>query len=330
MSNQRYYQSFKSSQEGGSNTNKVSPRVSVNRPVPRSNYNRVERGEVNSGYGSNTQSSYEPPRSIPSMNNVEKEFIEEKAKKRSSSTAKKVFIGFLAVVLLLGIFLGGAYLSSTGNMPFADNNSILNGGQGNNKPNILGSNKGDKFDGQPVPVKWPTDVRPTRMEMQLDPNTGEVILLLVGEKEGVGTILRSYNKNGNLTGYWIITPDETTPQQSNNQQQNNNQQQQKQQSNMTPEQEVAVATHQLIGNHLEGKNAEQILQEFGTQLGEIGKKYNLSAEQVLQVYIKVAQDYQQQNNQQQNNQQQNNQQQNNQQQQNQQQEQQQQEQQGGN
>lgn len=301
MSDQRYYQSFKSSQEGGSNSNKVSPRVPVNRPVPRSNFNRAEREVNTGGYGggtTQTQQTYEAPRSIPSMNTVEQEFVEEKAKKKGMSTFKKVLIGFLAVVILLGIFLGGAYLSSTGNMPFTNGNSIFSGSSQSDKPSLFSTKTSTKFDGQPVPVKWPTDVKPTRMEMQLDPNTGELILLLVGEKDGVGTVIRSYDKNGNLIGYWIITPDETSANTSNNtntnQQQNQQQSTNQQQSDASAEQEIAVATHKLIGNHLEGKNADQILQEFGPQLAEIGKKYNLNAEQVLQVYIKVAQEYQQQ------------------------------------
>ena len=90
-------------------------------------------------------------------------------------------------------------------------------------------------------------------------------------------------------------PDKNFANTSNN---TNTNQQQNQQHRLIsnsprPANKGAVATHKLIGNHLK-VNADQILQEFGPQLAEIGKKYNLNAEQVLQVYIKVALEYQQQ------------------------------------
>lgn len=143
---------------------------------------------------------------------LEDEYELENGKRNKSKLWKKLAIGAgIAVVLLVIAFV----VMKWGDSPMTtfDQNQITNGENTNPLAKTEGtasplSSKEVSFDGNPVPVKWPSDVKPTRMELQLDPNTGQPVLLLVGDKEGLGTVIRSYNQTGDLSGYWVIVPDE--------------------------------------------------------------------------------------------------------------------------
>jgi len=57
------------------------------------------------------------------------------------------------------------------------------------------------------------DIRPIRMDIHLDPVTSEPVLILVGERDGVGTVIRAHNREGELIGMWVVVPEATAPQQ---------------------------------------------------------------------------------------------------------------------
>ncbi|MNE67569.1 hypothetical protein D3C80_1631840 [compost metagenome] len=130
---------------------------------------------------------------------------------RKKGLLKKILIGFGAVAVLGGIIYASAYMGSKGDVPFVDGSSVT-GETSNALANIpsLNSNQSNTFTGDPVPVKWPSDIQPTRMEVFLNPINGDPVLLLVGDKSGLGTVLRSYDKQGSLNGYWVIVPDNAT------------------------------------------------------------------------------------------------------------------------
>lgn len=122
-------------------------------------------------------------------------------KVRTGNLKSKIIAGGVVVALLaacgIGLTIKSQKSKTSEQTPFAGTNLSQ---QANT--NALTSNAtGDT----PTNVGWPSDITPTRMEIQLNPKTGEPTLILIGERSGVGTIVRSYDNSGSLTGYWAIT-----------------------------------------------------------------------------------------------------------------------------
>ena len=126
---------------------------------------------------------------------------------RGKTLLTKIIIGVAVVIGLVVLALGTVHLSSQGGFPFLR-------GEDQTPPINLGllQNR-TPFDGTPVPLKWPVDIRPIRMDIHLDPVTSEPVLILVGERDGVGTVIRAHNREGELIGMWVVVPEATAPQQ---------------------------------------------------------------------------------------------------------------------
>lgn len=203
------------------------PSVPVTRPVanrqvpkpPTQSYEQEDQGRVNQPQQNfSTYSEQQAPplggMGTPPPFSMEDDYELESGKRKKSKLLKNLLLGGLAVGLLVGILFVVMYLfNGDKEVPFVDQTAITNGDNTNplakdGSTSGIGSvTKEVNFDGNPVPVKWPSDVKPTRMELQLDPTTGKPVLLLVGDKEGLGTVIRSYNQSGDLSGYWVIVPD---------------------------------------------------------------------------------------------------------------------------
>lgn len=130
---------------------------------------------------------------------------------KKNKSNKKIFIfsGILVVGLIFGAFTLKTINSSKNNqnnLTYQQQNTVTQLPSTTNIDQTKTVLNND-FNGSPFQVKWPTDIKPTRMEIMYNPVTGEPTLMLVGEKTGVGTIIRSYNSKGVLNGYWVIVPD---------------------------------------------------------------------------------------------------------------------------
>lgn len=166
------------------------------------------------------------PRQSKQFSHQEDDFYpshnQEKIKKGFPKSIKIVLISVIVIL----IFLIGFRFLTNGNNPFKgiDASSILNGQEDNLNSNKVGSTgslfnsdtSNVSYGGDLIPVKWPADITPTKMEIQLDPTTGDPILILIGDKSGLGTVIRSYNKSGVLTGFWVIVPDNSLSTETNN------------------------------------------------------------------------------------------------------------------
>lgn len=138
------------------------------------------------------------------MNNngpqIEEDFSENKKETKKKTRWVGISFGILGILVLalLGFLL--MTVLSKDEQPAPNSPAI--------QTNQLGQKSSGKgiVSGDPTPVKWPADVKPTRMEIQANPKTGEPTLMLVGDKEGMGTLVRQYSENGDLINHWLITP----------------------------------------------------------------------------------------------------------------------------
>lgn len=138
-------------------------------------------------------------------------------------------------------------------------------------------------DGNPVQVKWPSDITPTKMELHLDPVTGSPILMLVGDKTGLGTVVRAHDATGKLTGFWVIVTDEPALNNYNSDASAGNQTQ-TQVETPTLEQTIyneIITFIPSIGN----ETKDQLLEKYKTQLSEVSKKYGKTNEECLDIFI---------------------------------------------
>lgn len=153
---------------------------------------------------------------MPPNMGFEDDYEEKGSASKKSSKFKMILFGIVGVVALVGIIFLVMQLVG------GNDSKVETGVLGNTNSTVgttnITSETSDKFDGNPIPVKWPSDVTPTRMEIQLDPTTGAPILMLIGDKSGLGTVIRSYEKSGSLTGYWVIVPDDASATTNNNNQ----------------------------------------------------------------------------------------------------------------
>lgn len=219
----------------------------------------------------------EQPNTPPMMN----------TKRRNSGGNNKKLIAIIAVVVLV-IVAAVVYFISNNNQPsveniFSETNTMTTG------ENALTTNVNTALtgaDGNPVQVKWPSDITPTKMELHLDPVTGSPILMLVGEKSGLGTVVRAHDANGNLTGFWVIVTDTPALENYNagtNVQNNTNTQV------TTPnlEQTIADEIHTFIKGEIKGKTTEALLTEHKDNLSAVSKKYGKTNEEVLGYYLTI-------------------------------------------
>lgn len=191
-------------------------RVPVTRPVGRPTEaptQSFEREEVKVSPTSYQEATPPPRMAMPPNMGFEEELEEENGRKAKNNLFKYIALGLAGTIVIVAlIFL---IMKFTGNdAPPAIDGSIVTDGQetnilggGASTLNTDGSKNTASFDGSPIPVKWPADVTPTRMEIQLDPKSGDPVLMLVGDKSGLGTVIRSYSSAGALSGYWVIVPD---------------------------------------------------------------------------------------------------------------------------
>lgn len=220
MSEQR----FRPSNGGG---NRPPARVPVTRPVgrqtpqapqqPTQSFEREEPQTQSRPYQQPQGHGYqEQPQQtrmgVPPMMDFEEEYMEEEGKKSKSKLVRNLTIGFVALLVILGGIFAATKLLGNDDVPLVDGSKVTEGENTNPLSEKAASPTGETtevvdFDGNPIPIKWPADVKPTRMEIQLDPSTGKPVLLLVGDKSGLGTVIRSYQQDGKLSGYWVIVPD---------------------------------------------------------------------------------------------------------------------------
>ena len=210
-------------------TQNTNPLENVNIPQNLRNEHRQETNsipeekETSLPYVETRKLPYVEPRQLPKFNtpnnipdNVEDNFARSKDKQNK----KGLFLKISIVVVILAILGAGTYFFKT--LYLNKQNTPLQKMTDSSQKQIATNKLSDKvptFDGKPTPVKWPADVKPTRMDIQLDPSSGQPVLLLTGDKAGLGTVIRSYNTTGTLTGFWVIVPDtqadvSTTPSQT--------------------------------------------------------------------------------------------------------------------
>lgn len=226
MTNQRFRPS--NGGNSGNGGNRQPARVPVNRPVgrpqhqqPTQSFEREEtqqnaypqQGQQNQYQNQGFQEQPSQSRmNVPPMMDFEDEYMQEEGQKSKSNMMRNILIGFVSIAVIAGGLFAGTKLLGNDETPLVDGSQVTEGENTNPLSEKTPSPTGEttetvNFDGNPIPVKWPADVKPTRMEIQLDPHTGNPVLLLVGDKSGLGTVIRSYEQNGALSGYWVIVPD---------------------------------------------------------------------------------------------------------------------------
>lgn len=208
-------------------------------------------------------------------------------RRNSNGGSNKKLIAIIAVVVLL-VVCAIVYFISNNNQPsvenvFSDTNVLTTDGTSMNTVNTALTGA----DGNPVQVKWPSDITPTKMELHLDPVTGSPILMLVGEKSGLGTVVRSHDANGNLTGFWVIVTD--TPALENYSTGTTNSTPSTGTQVTTPnlEQTIADEIHVFIKGEIKGKTTETLLTEHKDNLSAVSKKYGKTNEEVLGYYLTI-------------------------------------------
>lgn len=209
------------SQSRGNNnpsSNRVPSRVPVSRPVPNRTGSYGDQDNVRSSGLNSREDRQAPPRNVMTPTaHIEEEFTEQETPQKKKGGFLKIAIISVLALSLIGLAVFGVMqLGLNQDSPAVDTNGLVQQGE-NTNPLLKNAEKGSaspelaeakaQFDGNPVPVKWPADIKPTRMEVYLDPTSGDPVLLLVGDKAGLGTVLRSYSKDGGLTGFWVIIPD---------------------------------------------------------------------------------------------------------------------------
>ena len=207
--------------------------------------------------------------------------------RRSSNGGNKKLIAIIAVVVLL-VVSAVVYFISNNNQPsvdnvFSDTNVLTTGENAMTTVNTALTGA----DGTPVQVKWPSDITPTKMELHLDPVTGSPILMLVGEKSGLGTVVRSHDANGNLTGFWVIVTDSPALENYSNGTTNNNPSVGTQVTTPNLEQTIADEIHTFIKGEIKGKTTEALLTEHKDNLSAVSKKYGKTNEEVLGYYLTI-------------------------------------------
>lgn len=196
------------------NTQKPVGRVPVTRPVGRPQEaptQSFEREEAPSP--KNFQEPVQQPRmAMPPNMGFEEELEEDNSRKSKNNLMKYIGFGIIGTVIIIGIIFLIMKMTDGGEPDILDGSAVTQGQETNPLANGAKTLNGEtttevNFDGNPIPVKWPSDVTPTRMEIQLDPVSGDPVLMLVGDKSGLGTVIRSYSSAGQLSGYWVIVPD---------------------------------------------------------------------------------------------------------------------------
>lgn len=197
------------------NAQKPGGRVPVTRPVGRPQEaptQSFEREEMKGPTASYSEPAAPPRMAMPPNMGFEEELEEENGRKNKNNLFKYIALGLVGTIIIVAIIFLVMKFTGEDATPTVDGSVVTNG----QETNILGGGAATlntdgtetvSFDGNPIPVKWPADVTPTRMEIQLDPKTGAPVLMLVGDKSGLGTVIRSYSSTGALSGYWVIVPD---------------------------------------------------------------------------------------------------------------------------
>ena len=221
-------------------------------------------------YQQPTEQVYQEEYSVPNYMPVTKE-----------KGNKKIIIGIIGAVVVLAVAISiFAFGGKSNDVKKVDN--ILSTETIGNTSSLLGENTtGASFNGSAVEVPWPSDITPTKMEINLDPTTGEPVLMLVGEKSGVGTVIRSYNKAGALTGFWVIVSSD--PALSGEQAQTSG----NTVTGTTPtlEQTIADEVHVYLGGKITGMSTDKIIKEFNDNLTATATKYGKTVEDVLGYYF---------------------------------------------
>lgn len=264
------------------------------KPVSRNSSQPMNFGST--GGTSFQRPTYQQPQQTVDSNPFQQTSFQEQPqsagpvrKKRSNGNNKlPIIIG--AVVLVAAIAVGGIFMVNSKNKPNVDSSILTTTGE------VDSSVFGDTttltttgVNGNPVQVKWPSDITPTKMELQLDPVTGSPILMLVGEKSGLGTVVRAHDATGALTGFWVIVTDAPALENYVQNNQNNavvtNESQQNVQT-LSVEDTIAKEVGQFVGE-IGSKTKDDLLKEFNSQLSEVAKKYGKTNEECLDYYINM-------------------------------------------
>lgn len=254
---------------GGSQNNGAAP---YNRPVygnkPQSA--PIQQPNPQPEYQQPSESSYQEEYAVPTPGYMP---VKEKGN-------KKLILGIIGAVVVLAVVIAlFTFGGKGGDVEKVDN--VLNGDTVGTTTSLLGNTNTTNFNGSAVEVPWPSDITPTKMEINLDPTTGEPVLMLVGEKSGVGTVIRSYNKAGALTGFWVIVSSD--PALSGTQAQTGG----STVTGTTPtlEQTIADEVHVYLGGKITGMSTEDIIKEFNESLTATATKYGKTVEDVLGYYF---------------------------------------------
>ena len=227
------------------------------------------------------QPEYQPPMEPNYQEEYQQPMYSNRNEKKPAN--KKLIFGIvgavvaIAVVVSIFAFGGSKGVSKVENV-LDSNAETTDLGSGTS---LLGGNGTTtaNFNGSAVEVPWPSDITPTKMEINLDPTTGDPVLMLVGEKSGVGTVIRSYNKAGALTGFWVIVSSDPALTNENNTA--------NAVTGTTPtlEQTIADEVHTYLGGTIEGKTTNDIIKDYNTELTATATKYGKTVEQVLNYYF---------------------------------------------
>lgn len=256
----------------------------------------IQRPTYNSGNSTNSyRPTYGQPQNQPTpqsqqveyqqpveQNNYQEEYNapSQNYKTPKSSGNKKMVIGIIAVIAIIAVVVGIFAFGGNKGVDKVDNVLEETTPVGTSSSLLSGQTTGG-FNGSAVEVPWPSDITPTKMEINLDPTTGEPVLMLVGEKSGVGTVIRSYNKAGALTGFWVIVSSDPALTDTTN----NNSGNTVTGSTPTLEQTIADEVHTYLGGKIEGKSTNDIIKDYNTELTATATKYGKTVEQVLNYYF---------------------------------------------
>ena len=260
------------------------------KPIQRPTYNNVNpansyRPSYGQPQGQPSPQVQQPEYQQPmEPNNYQEEYnapVNQNYNAPKKSGNKKIVVGIVAAVAVVAVVVSIFAFGGKKNVDKIDNVLDETTSTVGTTSSLLSGQNASSFNGSAVEVPWPSDITPTKMEINLDPTTGDPVLMLVGEKSGVGTVIRSYNKAGSLTGFWVIVSSDPALSDTNSTAMGNTV------TGTTPtlEQTIADEVHTYLGGKIDGKSTNDIIKDYNTELTATATKYGKTVEQVLNYYF---------------------------------------------